>query len=276
MDKIEKLKETILRDFERLTLDDTFHFGCGPHVECFNRCCADVNIFLTPYDVLRMRKALKLSSGDFLSRYTIIPFDENQTLPVPLMLMNDSDEKKCHFVDSEKGCTIYNDRPWPCRMYPLGLAAEADDDSRKGGRFYFLMTEDHCLGFKYGKKWSVREWMDDQGVDSFDEFGELFKQVTVHPRLAGGWKPTPKHIEMYWMALYDLDKFRTFVNASSFLLRFELSPEEISKIETDDAELLKLGFKWIRMAFYGEKTLTINPEVIENLKQKSEAAKNNG
>ncbi len=273
MDNISKLKETILREYPRFHENDAFTFECGPHVDCFNACCADVNIFLTPYDALRMKRSLGLTSSEFLKRYTIIPFDEKQNLPVPLLLMKDTEEKECHFVAPEKGCAIYHDRPWPCRLYPIGLASPGETNLGEE-RFYFVMDEPHCHGHNYAKRWTIKEWLDDQGVVKYDEFGELFKKVTMHPRFTAGWKPTPKHIEMYWIALYDLDQFRRFVDTSSFLLRFNLTADEIEKIQTDEEELLTLGFRWIQMAFFGEKTLTIKPEAVEKIKQTQPATKN--
>ena len=34
----------------------TFCFACHPEVPCFNRCCAELTLPLTPYDVLRLRR----------------------------------------------------------------------------------------------------------------------------------------------------------------------------------------------------------------------------
>jgi len=260
LENIAKLKETILKEYPRLTEDETFHFECGPHLDCYNDCCADVNIFLTPYDVLRMRHSLKLGSSEFLNKYTIIPFDEKQNLPVPLMLMREDETKECHFVDEKIGCTIYKDRPWPCRMYPVGLASPGEKSGENIDRFYFFMREDHCHGFERPTKWTIKEWMDDQGVGKYDEFGEVFKDVTIHKRFANGWKPTPKHIEIYWMALYDLDKFYKMVLESTFLERFELTGEEVQDIKEDDEALLRLGFRWVKMALFGEQTIPIRAE----------------
>jgi uncharacterized protein len=47
----EKHDEKIL-----FTWDDQFKFSCHKGLACHNTCCRDVNIFLTPYDVLRMRR----------------------------------------------------------------------------------------------------------------------------------------------------------------------------------------------------------------------------
>jgi Fe-S-cluster containining protein len=37
-----------------------------------------------------------------------------------VLKMNEDNDKRCSFV-SETGCRVYNDRPWPCRMYPLNM-----------------------------------------------------------------------------------------------------------------------------------------------------------
>ena len=124
--EIEKLKETILKEYPRLNLDSQFRFKCHKDVPCFNSCCGDVNIFLTPYDIIRLKNRLGITSGEFLAKYTISPFDENTKYPVILLKMEDNERKSCPFV-SEAGCTVYEDRPWPCRMYPLGMASPKDE-----------------------------------------------------------------------------------------------------------------------------------------------------
>lgn len=267
---IQNLKESILKEYDRLSENDTFQFECGPHLECFNDCCADVNIFLTPYDVMRMRRSVNMGSTEFLSKYTIIPFDENQKLPVPLMMMQETERKQCHFVDDEKGCTIYKDRPWPCRMYPVGSASPAGQDGFGKEGFFFIMKEDHCKGHERKKQWTIKEWMEDQQVGEYEEFGELFKRVTLHDQMSSDWKPKPKQVELYWMCLYDTDKFKRFVLESSFLDRFEISQAEAELLKTSDEALLRMGFKYVLMALYGEKTIAIRDENQE--KQKLAAA----
>ena len=275
LENIARLKETILREYPRLSSSDKFKFECGPHLDCFNDCCADVNIFLTPYDVLRMRKELGMGSSKFLHDYTIIPFDEKQTLPVPLMLMKETEKKECHFVDDEKGCTIYGNRPWPCRMYPLGMASPSEAEKDELKRFFFLLQEDHCNGHKSNMEWTVEEWIEDQGIEPYEEFGELFKDVTIHDRLRKGWIPTPKHIEIYWMGLYDLDKFRTMIFNSSFLDRYEISDAEAAQIKVDDDALLRLGFRFVMMALFGERSIPIRNEAGQKEKLEAKILKKN-
>ena len=162
------LEDEILADHPRLGPEDKIKFRCHPGVPCFNTCCADVNIFLSPYDVLRLTERLGISSTEFLEKYTLLPVQQDMNTPVVLLKMQDNEEKSCHFL-TEEGCGVYTDRPWPCRMYPLGLATSKDtSDGWRGERFYFLLREEGCKGFGEAKEWTVREWMDDQEVDAFD------------------------------------------------------------------------------------------------------------
>ncbi|HKJ01944.1 MAG TPA: hypothetical protein VJ997_05800, partial [Longimicrobiales bacterium] len=67
------LRDRILAEHPRLGPDDPFNFACHPGVSCFNCCCHDVNVFLTPYDVMRLKNRLGIKSGEFLDRYTLAP-----------------------------------------------------------------------------------------------------------------------------------------------------------------------------------------------------------
>jgi Fe-S-cluster containining protein len=112
--------EGILKDQARMTPDDQFTFHCGLNLDCFTECCRDVSIVLTPYDILRLKKALRLDSTEFLERHTLPLFGPQQKFPLTILRM-DPETKKCLFV-AEQGCKVYADRPWACRMYPLGVA----------------------------------------------------------------------------------------------------------------------------------------------------------
>jgi Fe-S-cluster containining protein len=258
-----QLQEKILEDFDRLGPDDTFKFGCHPGISCFNCCCSDVNIFLSPYDVLRLKKRLGLTSGEFLNRYALLPVQKEMKTPVVLLRMNDDELKTCPMLGSG-GCSVYTDRPWPCRMYPLGLAAQRDTpDGWRGDRFYFLMKEEGCKGYEESTEWTVKEWLDDQGMDAYDEWGEAFKELTLHRFFEEGGILTEKKLEMFFTATYDLDKFRDFVFESTLLQRYDVDEDFVEDMRRDDEALLRFGFLWLRFALFGEPTMKARPEVLE-------------
>jgi Fe-S-cluster containining protein len=261
------LQEKILADSPRLGPDDTFRFACQPGISCFNRCCGNVNIFLSPYDVLRMKKRLGMSSGEFLKEYALLPVHKDMKTPVVLLRMNDDEAKSCPFV-RPSGCSIYADRPWPCRMYPLGLAAQKDTpDGWRGERFYFLLQEEGCQGYEQAREWTVRQWLEDQGVDEYDEWGEAYKELTLHEFFEKGTL-SPQKMHMLFTACYDLDKFREFVLESTLLERFEVDEEFVDQMRYDDEELLRFAFLWLRFSLFGERTMKVKASAVEAAKAK--------
>jgi Fe-S-cluster containining protein len=266
MREIEKLKKAILEEYPRLDINSEFNFRCHPGVACFNDCCGDVNIFLTPYDIIRLKNNLGIDSGEFLSRYTISPFDENLKYPIVLLKMEDDDKKSCPFVGKD-GCRVYPDRPWSCRMYPLGLASPGEGNEQLDKEFYFLLEESNCKGFAEKKKWTVSQWLKDQGINEYNEIGAHFKEIALHSFFQEGGNLPPEKIEMFFMVCYDIDKFRRFLFGSTFFDKFEVDEKIQDKIKNDDVELLKFGYNWLKFALFGEKTMKIKDGVLEAKKQ---------
>ena len=82
-----------------LSLNDTFKFSCSKKVPCFNECCRDLNQFLFPYDILRMKNRLGLPSNLFLERYTSEHTGPETGLPIITFKTDPFKELKCPFVD---------------------------------------------------------------------------------------------------------------------------------------------------------------------------------
>jgi Fe-S-cluster containining protein len=152
-----------------------------------------------------------MESSDFLEKYTICPFTKEQKVPVVLLKM-DAETKTCPFVTRE-GCRMYPDRPWACRMYPLGLA-EPDKQTPSDRAFHFLLREDLCAGHGSGTTLTVREWIVDQKIEEHEMMAAPFKELMLHPFWNGETALSPEQIQMYYMACYDIDRFRRFVFCS--------------------------------------------------------------
>jgi len=180
--------------------------------------------------------------------------------------MRDNEKKSCHFVGG-KGCEVYEDRPWACRMYPLGMASPREGDKDLPEGFYFLLKESVCKGFNEDRKLTVGEWVKDQGITEYNEMGELFKELTLHPHLQKGNDLTPQKIEMFFLVCYNIDKFRDFVFGTSFLEKFDVPPETVETIKEDDVELLKFGYLWLRFALFGEKTINVKSDILADKEQ---------
>ena len=233
----------------KLGPDSKFKFECHKGVKCFTACCKGINIMLTPYDIVRLKNHLNLSSTEFLALYTVPELLEKTDLPVVTMKLMDDEEKSCPFV-REDGCIVYEDRPSACRYYPLGVASlshkeDIDDE------FYFFVHEPHCLGFEEKKEWAVKEWRQDQGVDIQDEINSEWTDLLVRKRsFPANIKLTEKTKKMFFTACYDIDKFKKFIFESSFLSLYQIEPDELEKIKNDEAALLDFGFRWLKWVLY--------------------------
>jgi Fe-S-cluster containining protein len=209
-----------------------------------------------------MKNRLEISSEEFLARYTLVPFNEKQQMPVVVLKMKDDEHKRCPFVGHE-GCTIYEDRPWSCRMYPLGFASPKEGGRAGEENFYFLMEEAGCRGFEEDREWTVGEWLEGQGIQEYNKKGELFKEITLHDYFQKGGKLDPEKMEMFYMACYDLDKFKRFVFESKFLQYFDVEEALVDRIRTDDVELMKFAFGWLKFALFSETTMKIREQVLQ-------------
>jgi Fe-S-cluster containining protein len=222
----------------KMTPEHIFTFRCHAGTSCFTQCCRDVTIVLTPYDILRLKKGLGISSEEFLDRYTLIFPQKGRLIPLVILRMNEND-KKCVFV-TEQGCSIYEDRPWPCRMYPLNM----DDD----GTFSQIAGADRCRGLAEEDVWRIGDWLSDQGIVPYEEMNALFSGITIPLKSQKMDIDNPQITKMLFMALYNIDKFREFVFNSTFLDRFYVEHPCIEKIRKNDEELLKFAFD-----LFGEK-----------------------
>ena len=63
----------------RYGLAGTFPFACHRELSCFNACCRDKHLPLSPYDILRLKRALKIDSDKFLVEYAVYSLDSGST-----------------------------------------------------------------------------------------------------------------------------------------------------------------------------------------------------
>jgi len=235
-----------------------FQFKCHPDVSCFTKCCQDINIILTPYDVLRMKNGLGISSEDFLDKHTIIVPKEGRLIPLVILKLND-DDKKCTFV-TEDGCQIYNDRPWPCRMYPLTM----NDD----GTYSLITDASRCKGLEEKDTTKIIDWLKTQETETYDELLEFLSSLTIQLQSQKLGIDNPQIQQMVFMSLYNIDKFRKFVFESTFLDRLEVEEDILEKIKSSDTDLLKFAFEWIKFGLFGKKVFWVKEDFEKNKTKK--------
>lgn len=250
---------------EKLTLDSPLQFECHPGVSCFTACCHNIKIILTPYDILVLRRRLDMPAHEFITLYTEPTYLEKTDMPgVQIKLTGENNG--CPFVTPE-GCTVYTDRPSACRYYPVGMADfhEGGTDDAAEEKFFFLVKEPHCKGHEEPKRWTIRDWRADQGVDVRDEMNKEWLRLIMR-RKSFGLQATLSDAakRMFFMASTDLDTFRKFVFESSFLDTYEVDADTVAKIRKDDVELMLFSFRYLANTLFGAAGMAIRPEKIKN------------
>jgi len=243
--------------------DGRFRFACHPGVPCFNECCRDLTLLLTPYDLLRLEQCLSLESGELLDRYTEARPDERRGLPMVYLRMDENEEKTCPYL-SPRGCSVYAHRPSACRTYPLARASRSHRVHGTVLENYFVLREKHCRGFEEDRSFSAEEWIRDQGLEPYHEMNNAWMEIVTDSRLHGGLPMRQQ--QMFYMASYDLDRFREFVFGSRFLQLFELGPGEADSAKENGEELLRLALRWLRFSLLNEGPLKVRKEVEERYK----------
>jgi Fe-S-cluster containining protein len=246
LDEIDKLSG------RRLEKNDTFNFRCYPEIACFNRCCRNLNLFLYPYDIVRLKKKLNVTSDVFLEKYVDIVLRPSNFFPEVLLSMADNPEKTCPFLQPS-GCSVYPDRPDACRTFPVEQGVLYDAQQDKPETIHFFRPPDFCLGQHEETVWTPRTWSDDQDATVYHEmtarWSELKRLFQTDPWGCQG-ADGPK-AKMAFMATYNMDQFREFLFKSTFLKRYKVKPKVLKRIRYNEAELMKFGFQWVKFYVWG-------------------------
>lgn len=244
----------------KLTLESKLKFRCHKDIKCFTKCCSNIDIMLTPYDILRLRDRLGMTSEEFLTKHTYVKMDKNTSHPLLMLQLNDDKERRCPFV-SEDGCKVYTDRPANCRYYPVGQGS-IKKEGKNGPEleeFYFVIDEPHCYGFDEKKTWTIKSWREDQEVDKYDEINKEWKGLQLRKNLPGKELDEKKQMQ-FFMASYDLDRFRRFIFESNFLNIFDIDEDTVEELKVDDIALIKFGVKYITYIMMLEESLKLKKD----------------
>jgi uncharacterized protein len=247
---------------------ERFRFECRKGIACFTKCCENTDILLTPYDVLRLKNRLDVSSREFIDGYTRDCELDMHGMPA-LKLGHRRGSSACVFLDGE-GCGVYEDRPAACRYYALGQMSMRRKDSPSDEESYFVVKEAHCLGHGEPREQTVDEYRHEQGVVPYDEANREWRRIVLKKRSAGPTvgRPSQRSFELFFLASYDLDGFRAFVASEGFRCVFELEESEYAKLLTGEEALLQFALRYLRQVLYGEKTIPVRAEVAaERLKR---------
>ncbi|WP_028583537.1 YkgJ family cysteine cluster protein [Desulfogranum mediterraneum] len=242
------MTDSLTNPYRPISPDEKFAFCCHPGVPCFTECCRELDLALTPYDVLRLKNGRKTHSGRFLEQYVIIEWDEQQLFPTCYLTMVDDGRASCVFV-KEQGCSVYQDRPSSCRAYPVGRGAARKSDGSIEESFV-LLREPHCQGFAEQQQQDVGSYFTDQELASYNRFNDALLALLQHEQIQQGFRPSREQLDQYILALYNLDMFRQEMADGRLSMQRPLTASELQGLAGDDEQLLLLGIQWLIQEFF--------------------------
>jgi uncharacterized protein len=247
---------------ETMEGNKVIHFQCRKGIECWNACCSNIDIILTPYDIIRLKKRLGISSTEFLQKYTF-PFEFGRGDIAGVKLKPVENGMACQFMRPE-GCNVYEDRPTACRYYPIALLSMRRADESTDRAQYALVKEDHCKGHFEPRSLTIEEYRTEQGIQEYDDYGRAWRQLVLKKKSAGPTvgNASQRSLQLFFMACYDVDQFRAFVTSPSFEDVYHVAEEDKAKWD-DDLELMSFGFRLVRHVLFNEITIPIRPDALE-------------
>lgn len=235
---------------------DPFHFHCHSGVECFKTCCRKLELYLYPYDILRLKNCLGIDSAEFMHSYVRIASGSHPFFPAIMLNMRDDADRSCPFLGAN-GCTVYKDRPSACRTYPLERAVEQQGGKHRLVAHYFMTHHVYCKGHCEEREYTVNQWERDQFMHDYNLMNDCWAEVDAffssNPWQGEG-NAGPKQ-QLAFMVCYNLDEFRTYVARHHLLKSFRMDRDKRRRIERDDAELLRFGFDWLQFILGDRPTL---------------------
>jgi Fe-S-cluster containining protein len=244
----------------QLAPGDEFSFRCHAGVACFNRCCRNLNLFLYPYDVVRLTHRLDITSDQFIEKYIDVVLRPDQFFPEVVLRMADNAEKTCPFLTLE-GCAVYPDRPDTCRTFPIEQGAIFEHRTGSAKSVFFYRPPDFCQGQYEKQSWTISTWTHDQEASQYHRMTHRWSEIR-HLFQSNPWGPEGPEgprAKMAFMAAYNMEQFREFVFGSSFFKRYRVKSTIKKKLRRSNEALLLFGFDWIKLFLWGIHSKQIRP-----------------
>jgi len=241
----------------QLWAENTFRFNCHKGIACFNKCCENADILLSPWDIVRIARHFGLRTREAIDRYTEDFEMDGQGMP-GLKLKRKAGSSSCIHLTPE-GCGIYADRPVSCRYYALGSVAMRKKDSSEVEESYVRVKESYCLGHNEPQEQTIAEYRQAQGVEPYDAANRAWRDIVLKKRSSGPTvgKAPVRSYELFFLASYDLDGFRAFALSDKFAATFVVDADAREAIETDDVACLAFAMRFLRQSLFGEITIEV-------------------
>ena len=226
------MNNELFRDLESMTigLDDTFKFHCD---QCGKCCTHREDIILSPMDIFKVAKELKMTPVEFYHEYCVFNIGEHTRMPI-VRLASEGKDTHCVLLKNHR-CSVHKVKPAVCAMFPLGryMSFEKDDynaESIDTSKVKYLLQPPECGD--ESETHTVREWLSGFDIKLEDEaFVQWQKAIS---RFSNKFKELEKKQDMLTMMEI------WFVVRVSLYLQYDTSKEFLPQFNYNVVNLLKL------------------------------------
>jgi Fe-S-cluster containining protein len=234
-----------------LSLHSSFTFHCHVGLACFNQCCRTPTIVLSPYDILRLKQYLGITSGEFLKRYTRRETELRSNLPLIFIDAYRATGSGCPFL-GPSGCTVYPHRPAACRLFPITMGSQLTEQGIVD--YYFCRKLDYCQGFASDVQWTVASWKANQGFAEYDQGRREWLEILLRQGLKEPPQVSVRIHNLFATLAYDLDHFRRLISEPAFLKAHvdDLDGQTLDYLKKNDLALLKFSYRFLKSVLFPE------------------------
>ena len=236
------MNNEIFRDLESMTigLDDTFKFHCD---QCGKCCTHREDIILSPMDIFKMAKELKMTPVEFYHEYCVFNIGEHTRMPI-VRLTSEGKDTHCVMLKNHR-CYVHKVKPAVCAMFPLGryMSFEKDDynaESIDTSKVKYLLQPPECGD--ESETHTVREWLSGFDINLEDEaFVQWQKAIS---RFSSKFKELEKKHDMLTMMeiwfVVRVSLYLQYDTSKDFLPQFDCNVENLLKLLDDIPKLKRM------------------------------------
>ena len=230
------------RDLESMTigLDDTFKFHCD---QCGKCCTHREDIILSPMDIFKVAKELKMTPVEFYHEYCVFNIGEHTRMPI-VRLASEGKDTHCVLLKNHR-CSVHKVKPAVCAMFPLGryMSFEKDDynaESIDTSKVKYLLQPPECGD--ESETHTVREWLSGFDIKLEDEaFVQWQKAIS---RFSNKFKELEKKQDMLTMMeiwfVVRVSLYLQYDTSKDFLPQFNYNVENLLKLLDDIPKLKRM------------------------------------
>lgn len=236
------MNNEIFRDLESMTigLDDTFKFHCD---QCGKCCTHREDIILSPMDIFKMAKELKMTTVEFYHEYCVFNIGDTSRMPI-VRLASEGKDTHCVLLKNHR-CSVHKVKPAVCAMFPLGryMSFEKDDynaESIDTSKVKYLLQPPECGDDS--EEHTVRDWLSGFDIKLEDEaFVQWQKAIS---RFSNKFKELEKKQDMLTMMeiwfVVRVSLYLQYDTSNDFLPQFDYNVENLLKLLDDIPKLKRM------------------------------------